>query len=69
MSILRPPITDKTTFIKALENAADIANIQVFEDVIDGSQITSYIRCYGDFGNVRHSVVVLSKKQKLKKGS
>jgi hypothetical protein len=69
MSILRPPITEKTALIEALEDATDIANIQVFEDIIDGSQITSYVRCYGDFGNVRHSVVVLSKKQKLKKGS
>jgi hypothetical protein len=63
MCILRPPIADKETLIVALENA-EIENIQVFEDIIDGSQITSHIK--NDFsGNYRytHSVIVITKRQ------
>ena len=67
MCILHPPITDKTTLIEALEKA-DIGEIQVYEEVLDGSQITSYIRRSGDLGNVRHSVIVLTKKTKNKNG-
>jgi hypothetical protein len=68
MSILQKPITDKEQLLQALEKASDIQNIQVFEDVVDGSQIASYIRWCGDFGNVRHSVVILTKKQKYRQG-
>jgi hypothetical protein len=68
MSILQPPITGKKTLLNALQKATDIQNIQVFEDIVDGSQINSYIRWCGDFGNITHSVVVLTKKQKFKQG-
>jgi hypothetical protein len=68
MSILQPPITDKETLLQALQKATDIQNIQVFEDIVDGSQINSYIRWCGDFGNLSHTVVVLTKKQKFKQG-
>lgn len=68
MTILKPDITNKEELLQALQKAADIQNIQVFEDVIDGSQINSYIRWCGDFGNLRHSVVVLTKKQKYRQG-
>jgi len=68
MSILQSPITDKETLLKALEKADDIANIQVFENVVNGSQIDLYIRWCGDFGNVKHSVVILTKKEKYIQG-
>jgi hypothetical protein len=68
MTILQKPITDKEQLLQAIEKAADIQNIQVFEDVVDGSQIASYIRWCGDFGNITHSVVVLTKKQNFKQG-
>ena len=68
MSILQPPITDKETLLNALQKADDIQNIQVFEDVVDGSQIASYIRWCGDFGNLSHTVVILTKKQKYRQG-
>jgi hypothetical protein len=68
MSILQRAITDKETLLNALQKATDIQNIQVFEDVVDGSQIASYIRWCGDFGNLRHTVVILTKKQKYRQG-
>jgi hypothetical protein len=68
MSILQASITNKEQLLQALEKVTDIQNIQVFEDVVDGSQLASYIRWCGDFGNLSHSVVVLTKKQKFKQG-
>jgi hypothetical protein len=38
MTILQKPITDKEQLLQAIEKAADIQNIQVFEDVVDGSK-------------------------------
>ena len=67
MSILQPAITDKETLLEALDQATDIQNIQVFEDIVDGSQINSYIRWCGNFGNLSHSVVILTKKQKFRR--
>jgi hypothetical protein len=68
MSILQPPITTKEQLLKALQKADDISNIQVFENVVNGSQLDSYIRWCGDFGNVKHSVVILTKKEKYRQG-
>jgi hypothetical protein len=73
MCILRPPITDKKTLLDALEKA-DIERIQVFEDAIDGSQVTSYIKRWfsGDDQTVffednrKHSVIVITNRQKPK---
>lgn len=68
MAILQPDISNKAQLLQALEKAADIANIQVFENVINGSQVDSYIRWLGEFGNLRHTIIILTKKQKYRKG-
>ena len=73
MCILRPPIADKTALIDALESA-EIERIQVYEDVIDGSRITSHIKNdFTDscrFKHSEHSVIVISRKmQNPKQGS
>ncbi len=71
MCILQVPITNTKTLIEALEKAeAEIQKIRVFEDIIDGSQVTAYIKPFtGDDGliwcdsNRRYSVIVLTKIQ------
>jgi hypothetical protein len=68
MSILKPAIADKETLIEALENA-EIDRIHVFEDVIDGTPITSYIRGHGGVCTHNHTVAILSKKRNNKAGS
>ena len=73
MCILRPPITDKKQLLQALEKA-EIEQIQIYEDVRDGNQVTSYIKRWfsGDDQTVyfedyrRHSVIVITNKQKPK---
>ena len=73
MCILRPPISDKEELFELLDKA-DIERIQVFEDVRDGSQVTSYIKrwfsgddqteYFEDF--CRHSIIVITNRQNPK---
>jgi hypothetical protein len=73
MCILRPPISDKEQLLEALKKA-EIERIQVFEDVRDGNQVTSYLKRWfsGDDQTVyfedyrRHSVIVITNKQNPK---
>jgi hypothetical protein len=73
MCILRPPISDKEQLLEALKKA-EIERIQVFEDVRDGNQVTSYLKRWfsGDDQTVyfedyrRHSVIIITNKQKPK---
>jgi hypothetical protein len=73
MCILRPPISDKKELLELLDKA-DIERVQVFEDVRDGNQVTSYIKRWfsGDDQTVyledycRHSVIVITNRQKPK---
>jgi len=73
MCILRPPISDKEQLLEALKKA-EIERIQVFEDVRDGNQVTSYLKRWfsGDDQTVyfedyrRHSVIVITNRQNPK---
>jgi len=73
MCILRPPISDKKELLELLDKA-DIERIQVFEDVRDGNQVTSYINRWfsGDDQTVyfedyrRHSIIVITNRQNPK---
>src|SRR5664280_2959898 len=56
MTILHPDITTKEQLLNALDKVDGIQNIRTFEDVINGDQITSYIRCCGEISSNRHSV-------------
>lgn len=60
MCVLQQAITDKQSLIGALEDS-DIERIQVYADVFDGSQVTSYIGRNGGVGSRSFSVVVLTK--------
>lgn len=74
MCILQQRITDKESLLQALEKA-EIERIQIYEDVRDGSQVTSYINRWfsGDDQTVwaedycRHSVIVITNRQKPKR--
>jgi hypothetical protein len=74
MCILQQPITDKESLLQALEKA-EIERIQIYEDVRDGSQVTSYLKRWfsGDDQTVwaedycRHSVIVITNRQKPKR--
>jgi hypothetical protein len=74
MCILQQPITDKESLLQALEKA-EIERIKIYEDVRDGSQVTSYLKRWfsGDDQTVwaedycRHSVIVITNRQKPKR--
>jgi hypothetical protein len=73
MCILQQPITDKEQLLEALKKA-EIERIQVFEDVRDVNQVTSYLKRWfsGDDQTVyfedyrRHSVIVITNRQNPK---
>ena len=73
MCILQKPITDKEQLLEALKKA-EIERIQIYEDIRDGNQVTSYIKRWfsGDDPTVyledycRHSIIVITNRQNPK---